>query len=419
MPILVSVVVVSRDRPDALYRCVLGLSQVQYAPFEIVVVADTAGLSRLERFQGQVKMVPFDEPNISAARNLGISHSAGEVVAFIDDDAVPEPTWLSYLTAPFSKPNVSAVGGFVLGRNGISFQWTARVLDENGFANDIAVDASRPTVLTPPEGQAVKTEGTNMAVRRDVLVSLDGFDPAYYFYLDETDLNVRLARGGHSTAIAPLAQVHHGFAPSRQRRMDRVPRDLFDIGASWAVFQRKFITKDNRTKHWKHVAGSERSRLLNHMIAGGLEPQGVRKLLNRLSEGYEVGKVREIVFSTLSAQPLSDLLLFPSSKRNCATLTTRPLKAGQARADARNRVTQNCIVTLLILSPTALFHRVSFHSDGYWEQAGGLFGKSVRNHRLVRFWNRKKRTLYEEKRVYNVRSKIFSDDIDGNDIVRN
>ena len=108
MPCSVSVVVVSRDRPDALYLCVLCLSQVQYNAFEIVVVADAKGLAALDDFKGKIKAVQFDDANISMARNIGIVHSAGEIVAFIDDDAVPEPTWLTYLTAPFSRGRCSA-----------------------------------------------------------------------------------------------------------------------------------------------------------------------------------------------------------------------------------------------------------------------------------------------------------------------
>lgn len=238
MSVSVSVVVVSRDRPDALYLCVLGLSQLQYSDFEIVVVADAKGLAAIEIFREQVKIVQFDEANISAARNMGISQSAGKIVAFIDDDAVPEPTWLTYLMAPFANKDVGAVGGFVLGRNGISFQWKARVIGPDGFTFSVDVDEIKATILTPPIGYAVKTEGTNMAVRRKVLIDLGGFDPAYHFYLDETDLNMRLAASNHRTAIAPLAQVHHGFAQSIRRRGDRVPSDLFDIGASWAVFQK-------------------------------------------------------------------------------------------------------------------------------------------------------------------------------------
>jgi len=60
-----------------------------------------------------------------------------------------------------------------------------------------------------------------MAVRRSVLADLGGFDPRFRFYLDETDLNLRLAARGLYTALVPLAQVHHGFHASARRRKDR------------------------------------------------------------------------------------------------------------------------------------------------------------------------------------------------------
>ena len=117
----VSVVIVSRDRPLALRRCLTGVSQLQFTPFEVVVVADPAGLAAARElpFAAHLRLVSFDEPNISAARNLGLTHAAGDV-AFIDDDAVPEPTWLRHLTAPAGQADVAAMGGFVRGRNGIS-----------------------------------------------------------------------------------------------------------------------------------------------------------------------------------------------------------------------------------------------------------------------------------------------------------
>ncbi|MEO0704037.1 MAG: glycosyltransferase family A protein, partial [Pseudomonadota bacterium] len=98
----VSVVVVSRDRPDALRRCLEGVAQLQYPTFEVVVVADAAGVAAAQQMPlaDNLKIVPFERANISQARNLGISQAAGEIVAFIDDDAVPEPSWLSYLTDP-------------------------------------------------------------------------------------------------------------------------------------------------------------------------------------------------------------------------------------------------------------------------------------------------------------------------------
>ena len=63
-------------------------------------VADAKELAALNGLKGKVKTVQFDDANISMARNIGIDYSAGELVAFIDD-AVPEPTLLTYLIAPF------------------------------------------------------------------------------------------------------------------------------------------------------------------------------------------------------------------------------------------------------------------------------------------------------------------------------
>ena len=224
----VSIVIVSRNRPEALRRCLTGVGQLQYAPFEVIVVADPAGIAAVRDlpFTDALKLVNFDTANISVARNLGIAQAAGEVVAFIDDDAVPEPQWLRHLMAPAAQPDVAAMTGFVRGRNGISFQYRARQLNALGEPEHLDVDAETPSVMLPSPSRAIKTEGTNMAIRRDVLVEMGGFDPAFHYYLDETDLNMRLARAGHATAIVPLAEVHHGFAANAMRSANRVPRDL-------------------------------------------------------------------------------------------------------------------------------------------------------------------------------------------------
>lgn len=401
----VSVIIVSRGRPQSLTRTLTGISQLQYQNFEVVVVADPSGIKAAEglQFAADLKLVPFDEPNISAARNLGLQQAAGEVVAFIDDDAVPEPLWLRHLVAPASRPDVAAMTGFVRGRNGVSFQWQAASLDARGVAHDLKVNLQQATVMHPPKGLAIKTEGTNMAFRRDVLIELGGFDPAFHYFLDETDLNMRLARAGHATAIIPLAQVHHGFAENRMRTSSRIPSDLFDIGASWAVFQRKHIRQADRQAHWLRLRDDERKRLLRYLQGGQLEPRNVRYLIKRLDLGYAEGLGRRIETVNLPKHPSAPFHRFPSTHRKAVLIVSRPLSAARDRKRALEEVCAGRNVTLLILSFTALFHKLSFDTEGFWVQRGGLFGKADRSEPLLTIISRRKRVQREIARVASQR----------------
>lgn len=407
----VSIVIVSRNRPEALRRCLTGVGQLQYAPFEVIVVADPAGaaVARDMPFADALKLVAFDRPNISAARNLGVAQAAGEVVAFIDDDAVPEPQWLRHLTAPARQPEVAAMTGFVRGRNGISFQYRARQLNAQGTPEEFDVDPENFSVLVPPQGGAIKTEGTNMAFRREVLVALGGFDPAFHYYLDETDLNMRLARAGHATAIAPLAEVHHGFAANHMRSSNRIPRDLFDIGASWAVFHRKHLPQSERASQWARLRADERRRLLRHMVSGGLEPRDVARLMHRLDLGHTEGVERPLGAGMIAQEPASAFRIFPARPRRSVAMFTRPIKLAKDRANAAKRVDSGEIVTLISLSPTALYHHVVFDpADAIWLQTGGIYGKSARNEAVFRLNRRRDRLKNEVRRVASQRG--FSDD---------
>ncbi|MGJ8590743.1 MAG: glycosyltransferase family 2 protein, partial [Yoonia sp.] len=362
----VSVVIVSRGRPQSLARTLTGISQLQYWNFEVVVVADPAGIASAAAlpFAAELKLVPFDVPNISAARNLGIGHAAGDIIAFIDDDAVPEPMWLRHLVAPASQSDVAAMGGYVRGRNGISFQWKASSLDHHGLPHPLTLDTDQATILHPTETSAIKTEGTNMAFRRDVLVDLGGFDPAFHYFLDETDLNIRLAKAGHATAIVPLAEVHHGYAENRMRTAARVPTDLYDIGASWAIFQRKHVAEDARPAQWRALWDEQRKRVLRFLQSGQLEPREVRHLMKRLDLGYADGQRREEAPTTLPKHGIDPFRRFPAVSRPAKMIVSRPLTAAGDRNRALNELAAGHIVTLLIISPTAVFHQLSFADDG-------------------------------------------------------
>ncbi|MGR3806143.1 glycosyltransferase family 2 protein [Marinibacterium profundimaris] len=405
-PLTVSVVIVSRGRPDALARCLLGVSQLRYPAFEVVIVTDRAGAARLWSMPESihVKLLRYEEPNISVARNLGIAEAAGEIIAFIDDDAVPEPSWLTYLVEPFRSVSVTAAGGFVLGRNGISYQWQAQSVDYMGLSEDIHVDPDRFTILTPTAERAIKTQGTNMAVRRVWLAREGGFDPGFRYFLDETDVNLRLAETGCMTAVVPQALVHHGFAANATRTAERVPRDLFEIGASWAVFLDKHCPPGQRARALNRARRIERVRALRHMVAGRLEPRDVRRLMKSFEAGLKDGRARAHRRMAALGGPEEAFQRFPTAMERPSTVVAgRPWQRQSRLAHALWERGAGRVVTEIILSPTAWRHRVRFGADGIWHQCGGLFGKSDRSDSRFALWSFNRRVSREIRRVVNVR----------------
>lgn len=397
-----SVIVVSRGRPAALCRCLRSLLQQDYPNFEIVVVADAPGRFALAEagFSRIIKQVAFEEANISAARNRGLAMAAGEYAAFIDDDSAAEPLWLGRLLAPFRDARVAASTGHVLGRNGLSLQWGAAWVDALGRRHPLEIDPDEYSLHEATTGAAVKTEGTNMAFRRALLAEMGGFDPAFRFYLDDTDLNMRQAQSGQITAYVPLAQVHHGFAEGPYRRADRVPRSLFEIGASIAVFLRKHAARPAHAPYLAEIRAEQRARLLRHMISGAIDPRDVGRLMATLEDGLAEGATRALApLARIAAPEAAFLPVQGTGPRPGCVISGWWWQDRSLRRQARALVARGAIVSMLRLSPGAAFHHVRYHPDGYWEQSGGVLGRSLRSGPLVRLWSPAARRRAEVSRM--------------------
>lgn len=397
----VSIVVVSRGRGESLTTCLCGLTRLLYAPYEIIVVSDAEGAAAVQAagLIGLVKLVRFEEANISKARNLGIAEAAGEVIAFIDDDAVAEPTWLHHLVAGFDLPDVSAVGGYVRGRNGISYQWKARSVDDTGKAHDLSVRGDHPRVVNAPDGQAVKTEGTNMAFRADVLKRIGGFDEVFAFYLDETDLNLRLHQAGHVTAIAPLAEVHHAYAPSPRRRQNRAVTDLRDVGASTAVFLNKHCPEPYRAGAIADMRQEQIRRIWRQRRAGLLNNDEVQALTRGLEEGFADGEARRFGQYARFATAPAFLPFETRARGEHRVLAGRIWQRQRLISEAEALTAAGHTVSLFLFSPTLRRHRMRFVLPGYWLQQGGIWGRSRRDRLPFSSLTFRARLMKEQKRL--------------------
>lgn len=186
----VSVVVATRDRPDALHRCLESLARLDYPSFEIIVVdncpssSETAELvTRFARSSRSVRYVREDTPGLARAHNRGLLHATGAIVAFTDDDVVVDRGWLGAITEVFrDDPTVGCVTGMIMPAE---LETASQAWSESwaGFGKGVVrrryEDGAGPSddPLFPFTAGAFGS-GANMALRADVLQAIGGFDPA-------------------------------------------------------------------------------------------------------------------------------------------------------------------------------------------------------------------------------------------------
>src|ERR1700724_1715429 len=137
-PLSVSIIINTDGRAASLRNTLESLCYLRYPRFEVVVVpGPTADGTRemLETWQGRIKIGHCPRRNLSESRNIGIAISSGEIVAFLDDDSVPEPEWLDDVIPAFSDPAVGVAGGFLHDHTGKAYQWQFGTVDRFGTAD--------------------------------------------------------------------------------------------------------------------------------------------------------------------------------------------------------------------------------------------------------------------------------------------
>src|ERR1051326_8864739 len=98
----ISVVINTYNRARSLHEALRALRYQTHDAFEVVVVngpSTDQTEAVLAEVAGAVRVARCPEAHLARSRNIGIAQAAGDVVAYVDDDAVPEPSWLAELSA--------------------------------------------------------------------------------------------------------------------------------------------------------------------------------------------------------------------------------------------------------------------------------------------------------------------------------
>lgn len=208
----VSVVIPTCNRRAVIEKCLTHLASQDHPNFEVIVVDDgsmddtPACLASIADLHPALNFRWFrndPQAGANAARNRGVHESQGTIIAFLDDDCLPEPNWLTQLTAGFVSDQIGALAGSVIDA-------PPKNLADLFFTGSFHVHS--------PDGvSATRLVGCNMAVRKDLLLRF-GFDEDRATVSadvsvsgrgDESGLFHLIKAAGYEQRVAPAAVVLH------------------------------------------------------------------------------------------------------------------------------------------------------------------------------------------------------------------
>jgi GT2 family glycosyltransferase len=204
MALHASIVVPTYRRPQLLCRCLAALLAQEFDPIAYeVIVADNAGSLEtkelVEQWGSQTGpalryVSAAHAPGPAAARNAGWQAAQGAIIAFTDDDCIPEPTWLKGGLAALQE-GAAAAGGRIrvpLSQPPTDYEQNEAGLEHAEFAT------------------------ANCFCRREALAAVGGFDERFTMaWREDSDLHFKLLQQGQRVVAAPEAVVVHPVRPDR------------------------------------------------------------------------------------------------------------------------------------------------------------------------------------------------------------
>ena len=195
----ISVVVCTHNGSRTLEETCQAVQALEYPRVEAILVDDgsTDASAEIAGANG-FRVISTPNRGLSSARNTGLEAATGEIIAYIDDDAAPDPHWLTYLAHTFAQTACVAAGGPNLAVPG-----------DGLVADAVAAAPGNPNHVLISDREAEHIPGCNSAFRADALRAIGGFDPGFQVAGDDVDVCWRLQESGYTISYSPAAMVWH------------------------------------------------------------------------------------------------------------------------------------------------------------------------------------------------------------------
>jgi glycosyltransferase involved in cell wall biosynthesis len=286
----ISMIVCTRNRALRLPRFLSAVADLESAPFEweLLLVNHASNDDTDLVIQEFAASAPFPvrplhsgARALSGAKNQAIAASRGQILAFTDDDCYPRSDYLRALAGVFEAHDVGVVGGRVVRHDPTDAKLTI-------------LDVDTPATIEP--GTFVRPGrviGANLAVRREVLAAVGGFDPLLgpgtpCLAAEDIELVARAVWAGWRGRYEPSLVVshHHGRKPGEEA--DRVARSYaYGRGAYYTKFLLNHRTRRVFLRGWYKTTGRWPRALVRRRVWRELAG-GSRYLVQRMLRGQAI-----------------------------------------------------------------------------------------------------------------------------------
>jgi len=231
----VSVVVCTYNGSRTIRDCLEALARLDYPNYEVIVVDDGSTDTTVAIAEEYAcRLIRTGNHGLASARNTGLAAATGELIAYLDDDAYPDPRWLTYLAATFLSTSHAAVGGPNIAPP-----------EDGPIAQCVARAPGGPVHVLLTDRDAEHIPGCNMAFRRACLEAIGGFDPQFRTAGDDVDVCWRLQERGWTLGFSPAAMVWH----HRRNSLRAYWKQQIGYGRAEAMLERKWPEKYNGAGH--------------------------------------------------------------------------------------------------------------------------------------------------------------------------
>lgn len=218
---LVSVIIVHYNGKQVLNKCLESVFRQTYPAVEVIVVDNDSkdeSVGTIQQLYSAVTVLRSQRnTGYAGGNNYGGSCARGEYIAILNNDAYPEPTWLSNVMRHFLKDSGIGVIGSKIYRYGTN------ILDSAGANIDFPIGlapgrGSGRSVSYDKVEEVAYVGGAAMVAKKTVLEQAGWFDEDYFCYHEETDLCWRVRLIGYKVLYVPDAVVYHQVSSSFEKK---------------------------------------------------------------------------------------------------------------------------------------------------------------------------------------------------------